>query len=123
MRTVLVVEDSKLLRSAREHCLTKAGYRVVTAVDGEEALIAARERHPDLILLDMMLPKLDGASVLHALKADQLTAKIPVVVVTALCQKNERKLLLDGAAAFLEKGLLQTTDGPLLYIVKKVLES
>jgi len=123
MQTVLVVEDSKFLRANREHILKKAGYLVVTAVDGMEALAVARERLPDLILLDMMLPKLDGPSVLRALKADPATAKIPVVVVTALSQKNEEKLMHDGAAAFLEKGLLLTSDEPLLHTLKQVLEN
>jgi CheY-like chemotaxis protein len=119
---VLVVEDSKLLRADREHVLKKAGYLVLTAVDGVEALIVAYESHPDVILLDMLLPRLDGAAVLRTLKADPVMATIPVVVVTALSEKNEKKLMLAGAAAFLEKGLLQTSDEPLLYTIKKVLE-
>ena len=123
MRTVLLVEDSKMLRIHREHILQKAGYLVLTAVNGVEALILAYESHPDLILLDLMLPKLDGAAVLRTLKADPATARIPVVVVTALSGKNEKKLLEDGAAAFVEKGLLLTTDEPLLYTIKKVLEN
>jgi putative two-component system response regulator len=57
-----------------------------------EALSVAHQSHPDLILLDMMLPRLDGPSVLRALKADPLTAQIPVAVVTGLSQKNEEKL-------------------------------
>jgi len=122
MKTVLVVEDSKLLRVDREHTLKKAGYVVITACDGIEALTIARESRPDVILLDMLLPKLDGPSVLHALKADPVTALIPVVVVTALSQKNEKKLILDGAAAFLEKGSLLASAEPLLYAIKKVLE-
>jgi CheY-like chemotaxis protein len=112
MRTVLLVEDSKLLRVNREHILKKAGYLVVTAADGVEALILAYESQPDPILLDLMLPKLDGASVLRALKSDPVTARIPVVIVTALSEKNERKLLQEGTAAFVEKGLLLTTDEP-----------
>jgi CheY-like chemotaxis protein len=123
MRTVLLVEDSKLLRAHREHILQKAGYLVVTAVDGVEGLILAYEKHPDLILLDLMLPRLDGSSVLRALKADPVTAPIPVVVVTALSEKNEQKLMEAGAAAFVEKGLLLTTDEPLLYTIKKVLQN
>jgi len=123
MRTVLLVEDSKLLRVNREHILKKAGYLVITAVDGVQALILAYESHPDLILLDLMLPRLDGASVLRALKSDPVTARIPVVVVTALSEKNGKKLLQEGAAAFVEKGLLLTTDEPLLYTIKRVLES
>ncbi len=123
LRTVLLVEDSKLLRVEREHTLKKAGYHVVVAVDGIEALNVARDNHPDLILLDMMLPKLDGPSVLRALKADALTAQIPVVVVTGLSQKNEEKLLHDGAAAFVGKDQLQTSNEPLLYMIKKILGS
>jgi diguanylate cyclase len=123
MRTVLLVEDSKLLRSHREHILQRAGYLVITAVDGVEALILAYEKHPDLILLDLMLPRLDGTSVLRALKADPITAPIPIVVVTALSEKNEQKLMDEGAAAFVEKGLLLTTDEPLLYTIQKVLQN
>ncbi len=123
MRTVLLVEDSKLLRVNREHILKQAGYLVLTAVDGVEALILAYESHPDLILLDLMLPRLDGTSVLRTLKADPVTARIPVVMVTALSEKNEEKLMQEGAAAFVEKGLLLTTDEPLLYTIEKVLNA
>jgi len=122
MRTVLVVEDSKLFRVEKEHTLTKAGYRVISAADGVEALQVAHDGHPDLILLDMMLPKLDGPSVLRALKKDPATALIPVVVVTGLSQRNEGKLLHDGAAAFVEKELLLKGSEPLLFTIKKVLE-
>jgi CheY-like chemotaxis protein len=122
MQTVLVVEDSKLLRTNSERILKKAGYLVVTAVDGMEALTVTRESRPDLILLDMMLPKLDGPSVLQALKADPTTAQIPVVVVTGLSQKNEEKLLKAGAAAFVEKGSLLDSDQSLLSAIKKTLE-
>jgi CheY-like chemotaxis protein len=90
---VLLVEDSKLMRVEKGLTLKKADYHVVTGVDGMEALSVAHESHPDLILLDMMLSKLDGPSVLRALKADPLTAQIPVVVVTGLSQKNEEKLM------------------------------
>ncbi len=122
MQTVLVVEDSKLLRADREHVLKGAGYLVITAGDGVEALRVAREGNPDVILLDMLLPRLDGPSVLRALKADPLTANVPVVVVTGLSVKNQEKLIHDGAAAFLEKGSLLTSAQPLLQIIKKVLE-
>jgi CheY-like chemotaxis protein len=122
LRTVLLVEDSKLMRAEKEHALKKAGYHVVTAVDGMEALSVAHTSHPDLILLDMMLPKLDGPSVLRALKADPLTAQIPVVVVTGLSQKNEEKLMHDGAAAFLGKDQLLTSVELLLQTIRKVLD-
>src|SRR5271170_5764625 len=122
MQTLLLVEDDKLMRVEKQHVLTKAGYRVITAGDGMEALQVAHDGHPDLILLDMMLPKLDGPSVLRALKKDPATALIPVVVVTGLSQRNEGKLLHDGAAAFVEKELLLKGSEPLLFTIKKVLE-
>jgi CheY-like chemotaxis protein len=123
MQTVLVVEDSKLFRLEKEHTLTKAGYRVITAADGMEALRVAHDSRPDLILLDMMLPKLDGPSVLRALKKDPATAHIPVVVVTGLSKKNEEKLLHDGAAAFVEKERLLNGSEPLLFSIRKILGS
>ena len=118
---MLLVEDSKLIRVEREHTLKRAGYHVVTAGDGMEALSVAHTSHPDLILIGLMLPKLDGPSVLRALKADPLTAQIPVVVVTGLSQKNEEKLVHDGAAAFVGKDQLPTAMSPSLYMIKKIL--
>jgi CheY-like chemotaxis protein len=109
-QTILVVDDSKLFRVEKEHILKKAGYLVLTAADGMEALSVAHESAPDLILLDMMLPGIDGISVLRSLKADPATARIPVVVVTGLSQKNEHKLLDDGASKFLEKSELLTSE-------------
>lgn len=104
---VLLVEDSKFLRIANERALSKAGYQVSTAADGQEALQAARDKQPDIILLDMLLPKISGPQVLKTLKADPFTANIPVVVLTSLSQKNEEKLLQEGAAAYFEKSALE----------------
>src|SRR5580698_4703041 len=100
---VLLIEDSKFQRIANGRALIRAGYDVVYAADGEEGLGAAREDMPDLILLDMMLPKMSGLDVLRALKADVLVKHIPVVVLSGLGQANEAKLLKEGAAAFLMK--------------------
>ena len=100
---VLLVEDSKLLRLVNERTLTKAGYTVTTAADGEEGLRFAQEKLPDVILLDMLLPKLSGPDVLRKLKESPATAAIPVIVLSSLSQKNEKKLLEDGAAAYFEK--------------------
>jgi CheY-like chemotaxis protein len=109
---VLLVEDSKFLRMVNERVLTKAGYEVSTAADGEEALRVANEKLPDVILLDMLLPKLSGPEVLRALKANPSTAGIPVIVLTSLSQKNEEKLLHDGAAAYVEKSSLDLDKSP-----------
>lgn len=74
--------------------------------DGEPALREAQEHMPDLILLDMLLPKLGGPEILRALKSDPLTARIPVVVLSSLSQKNEAKLKTDGATAYFQKSKL-----------------
>jgi CheY-like chemotaxis protein len=100
---VLLIEDSKFQRIANGRALIRAGYDVVYAADGEEGLGAAREDMPDLILLDIMLPKMSGLDVLRALKADALVKHIPVVVLSGLGQGNEAKLLKEGASAFLMK--------------------
>ena len=121
METILLVEDSKFLRIATERALTKAGYQVICAGDGEEAVNLAISRIPDVVLLDMMLPKLSGPEVLAALKKNPQTLQIPVLVLSSLSQKNEEKLLNDGAAAFLEKGPLSEDPSLLLKAVKRAL--
>ena len=108
---VLLVEDSKFLRMANERALSKAGFVVSTAGDGEEALKVANDKLPDIILLDMMLPKISGTEVLKALKANPATMHIPVIVLTSLSQVNEGKLLEAGAAAYLEKSALDLDKG------------
>jgi CheY-like chemotaxis protein len=103
---VLLVDDSKFLRMANEIALSKAGFEVSTAADGEEALQVVNYKLPDIILLDMMLPKISGPEVLRALKANPATMDIPVIVLTSLSQRNEEKLLSEGAAAYFEKSTL-----------------
>jgi CheY-like chemotaxis protein len=112
MIKILLVEDSKFMRLTTERALARAGYVVASAGDGEEALRTAREKLPDLILLDMLLPKMTGPDVLKALKKDPATAKIPVVAFTGLSQKNALRLEGDGAFAFLEKSDLELHKGP-----------
>ncbi len=108
---VLLVEDSKFLRMANERALSKAGFVVSTAADGEEALRIANDKLPDIILLDMMLPKLSGTEVLKALKGNPATMDIPVIVLTSLSKMNEDKLLGAGAVAYLEKSALDLDKG------------
>ena len=91
------------MRLALERTLVKAGHKVLSAEDGQRAIKVAQEKSPDLILLDMMLPKLSGPEVLAALKKDPNTSRIPVIVLTSLSQKNEEKLRQAGAAGFLVK--------------------
>jgi len=121
---VLLVDDSKFLRMANECALCRAGYEVCTASDGEEALRVANDQLPDIILLDMMLPRISGTEVLKALKANPATLDIPVIVLTSLSQKNEEKLLSEGATAYFEKsslGLDQSSDR-LAATIEKVLD-
>jgi CheY-like chemotaxis protein len=103
MMKILLIEDSKFQRLAIDRALVRAGYSVIQARDGEEGLASARENVPDLILLDMMLPKLSGLDVLRAVKSDDLLKHIPVIVQSGLGQANEAKLLNEGAAAFFVK--------------------
>jgi len=81
-KRVLVVEDDRFLRRACEACLQQRGFRVLVAVDGEEGLRLARAEKPDLVLLDLLMPKLGGLDVLRSLKADADTREIPVLVLS-----------------------------------------
>ena len=108
---ILLVDDSRFLRLANERALMKAGHNVISASDGDEGLRLARERKPDLVVLDMMLPKLSGPDVLRAIRKDPATSSIPVMVLTSLPQCNEEKLLGEGATAYFEKSLLTVDRG------------
>lgn len=123
MTKILLVEDSKFLRMATERALLRAGYKVSTAEDGLEAIELAQKEKPDLILLDMLLPKMTGPDVMKSLKANAGTKDIAVVACTGLSEKNAERLKKDGACAFLEKehlGLDKGADG-LLAEIKRIL--
>ncbi len=117
---ILLVEDSKLLRLTNERTLVKAGYDVISAEDGEEALRCAKEQKPDLILLDLLLPKVSGLEVLTRLKHNRDTAKIPVVALSGLSDKNRQRLIDAGADEYLEKNSVITEKG--LNRLPKILE-
>ena len=104
---VLLVEDSVFLRLSNESALAKAGFDVSTAGDGVEALRVAQQKMPDVIVLDLLLPKLSGTEVLKALKSNPATTQIPVIVLSSLSQRNKLKLLEDGAEAYFEKSELE----------------
>jgi len=118
---ILLVEDSKPMRKENESALLRAGYEVITAEDGETALLAAKEQKPDLVLLDMILPKMSGPEVLKHLKADPATAEIPVVVLSSLTEKNREKLMEEGADEYLEKNALM--PGPGINLLPRALEN
>ena len=121
---VLLVEDSKFLRLANERALNKAGYEVATAADGEEALRVANDELPYVILLDLLIPKISGPEVLKALKTNPATEDIPVIVLSSLSQRNEEKLLQEGAVAYFEKDKLELdkSSDRLAATVESVLE-
>jgi CheY-like chemotaxis protein len=110
MLTILLVDDNVHLQIAFKKVLTSSGYRVELAGDGEEALRLARSIRPDVILLDMLLPKLGGVEVLRALKADRATKTIPVIALSGLPMSNETRLRRDGAISYLQKSNLEDLD-------------
>jgi CheY-like chemotaxis protein len=103
-RRVLLAEDDRFLRKAAETTLKRQGYTVLATADGEEALRVARTDAPDLILLDLIMPKLNGFDVLRALKGDAATAEIPVIILSNLGQdKDVQQAMEAGAAAYFVK--------------------
>ncbi len=101
---VLLVEDSFAIRDAFTILLEESGYRVLPAADGPEALELAAGDRPDLVLLDMGLPGMDGLEVVRRLKADPATAKVPVLAITGRDDARSRRDALDaGCAAFILK--------------------
>ena len=101
---ILVVEDVPLGLAVLRMHLEAEGFEVITARDGVEALDQAREGHPDLVLLDLMLPRLSGERVCQELRGDPRTQGIPIVVVSARIQEAERlRAFAAGADAFIAK--------------------
>jgi DNA-binding response OmpR family regulator len=86
---VLVADDDADILALVAFRLEHAGYAVVTASDGDEALRLARERQPDLAVLDVMMPKLTGYDVTRALRAEDATARLPVILLTARVQEAD----------------------------------
>lgn len=121
MQSILLIDDSKFMNLANARTLAKAGYQVLTAADGEEALRIAHNTPLDLVLLDMMLPKMSGPEVLSHLKTNSATALVPVIILTGLSKKNEEKLRKAGAFAFLQKEHLLDTPQLLLDAVGSAL--
>lgn len=106
-RVVLLVEDDRFLRRAAESMLQRRGFTVRTASDGEEALRVARDTLPDLILLDVIMPKLQGFEVLRLLKEDPGTAHTPVIMLSNLGQDTDMQRALDcGALGYFVKSNL-----------------
>ena len=101
---VLVVDDEADLVRILQFGLQGIGYQVETASDGQEALKKAREQKPDIILLDLMLPKLDGYKVCRLLKFDERYKNIPIIILSARTQEGDQLLAMEmGANRFVTK--------------------
>jgi CheY-like chemotaxis protein len=116
VKTILFVDDSKFQRLVHERMLVKAGYRVLTAADGDEAVRVAFAEVPDLVILDMLLPKMPGPEVLSKLRKNAATSAVPVIVLSSMAQKNESKLIELGANAYMEKSKLDSGEGSGLFL-------
>ena len=119
---VLVVDDEPLVIKALTEKLSKAGFLVFTAYNGEEALLKVEEIKPDLILLDIIMPKLDGISVLKKLKASPKTMDIPVIILTNLYDdKKMIEVLRAGNTDYLVK--VDFTLNDIVELVNKKLKT
>jgi len=104
MASILVIDDDELLLKLLEHKLSQAGFQVRTAPDGEIGLLSAQDETPDLIVLDGMMPGIDGFQVLQRLKESPETASIPVIMLTARAMEQDIvSCLSSGAADYLVK--------------------
>lgn len=115
-KTILLVEDDEFLAELYATKLNLEGFEVLLASDGEKGLKMAKESNPDLILLDIILPKMDGFEVLGNIKEDSSIKDIPVILLTNLSQKDEVKKGLDlGAKDYLIKAHFMPSE-----VVKKI---
>ena len=116
---ILVVDDEPEAVELVEFNLKQSGYAVTTAADGSEALKKARAQSPDLIVLDVMLPEMDGFEICKSLRLDSATAKIPIIMLTAKAAEIDRVLGLElGADDYLTKPF---SPRELLLRIKKIL--
>lgn len=108
---ILIAEDDKFLGRIYEVKLNKEGYEIVRAVDGEEAVAKAISEKPGLILLDLVMPKKDGFTVLAELKANPEVQNIPVIILSNLGQESDKKKGIElGAEDYLVKANLSIED-------------
>lgn len=115
-KKILVVEDEATLQKTLNDVLAGEGFEVTSALDGEKGLQMAKEEKPDIILLDIILPKMDGFEVLTHLKEEDITKDIPVIILTNLSDLDNIQKALDlGATTYLVKADFHLED-----VIKKV---
>lgn len=118
MPKIVIAEDDQLINASLVQGFTDGGFEVTSAPDGEEAVAKIKEIKPDVVVLDIMMPKLDGIGVLWEMKADPATEKIPAVMLTNLSDTETiSKILEAGAADYLLK-----SDQSIDQVVQKVRE-
>ncbi|HDJ30378.1 response regulator [bacterium] len=104
MKKILFIEDESVLQKTFEKALRAEGYDIISALDGETGLKLAQTQKPDLILLDLILPRLNGFEVLKKLKEDPQTKEIPVIILTNLERMSDIDKALElGATTYLVK--------------------
>jgi two-component system, cell cycle response regulator DivK len=102
--SVLYVEDNEYNRKIVRQLLSRTSYRLREAADGEAALGMIREERPDLILMDVQLPKMSGLDVTRALRGDPVTADVPIIVVTSFALSgDDQRAMAAGASAYIAK--------------------
>jgi len=119
MKTILFIEDEPTLQKLVGSFLEKEGYEVISALDGEAGLKLVRKMKPDLILLDLILPRKDGFAVLEEVKKDETTKDIPVIILTNLESSGDvEKALSLGATTYLVKANYELEE-----VIKKIKET
>jgi two-component system cell cycle response regulator DivK len=118
-RTILYVEDNEYNRKIVRQLLSRSSCRLIEAADGEAGLAIAQQDLPDLILMDVQLPKMSGLDATRRLKADALTSHIPIIVITSYALSGDReKAMQAGASSYLAKPY---SPSELLAMVKQFL--
>lgn len=109
MQTILCVDDEPTQLMLLRLALTRAGYDVLEASDGQKGIEMAIEHHPALIIMDLMMPVMDGASAIRYIKQNQLTQHIPILVLSAYTRGDQAQRALEaGAAELISKSLILT---------------
>lgn len=119
-KKILLVDDEPDIVAVTTTRLETAGYQVISALDGEKGLALARSERPDLIILDLMLPKIDGFKICRMLRFDEKFEHIPIIIFSAKVQPEDKRLAEEvGASFYLTK---PAEPLALLSVVKKLLE-
>ncbi len=113
-QNILVVEDNDRNRRLLKILLRSKGYNVIEATTGEEAMNCLREQKPDLILMDIQLPKVDGLALTREIKSDVETRNIPIIAVTAYSMKGDKERILEAGCNMYVSKPINTRELPLL---------